>query len=181
MKRKYLTYLLLLVMLSSCAVEKYELDPSRREPVGFIVASVWNSTNMVNEDIKNLKEDQNCQSSFQILKNEYAFMITHCEDTVVVAVSKLDIPSNLEYVRIIVNDTTDKSTLSVFPGTAILLHGWMIWFNKNNNMCHMTTTRPVNVSVYILGDPMTDNSNKTMEEYQKESYMDSLLNIINMK
>lgn len=168
-------------IFSSCFASRFDLDQHRVEPKKFIVASAWNSAEDVGDIIKYLDEDKDCKTEYRINKNEYVFIVTHCEDTVEVSISKLNIPSDLEYVRILVNDNTSESTLSVFPETDIVLHGKSIIANKNNYLCNMTTSRPADVSVYILGDPMTDNLNKTMEEYQREYYMDSLWRIINMK
>lgn len=70
-----------------------------------------------------------------------------------------------------INMSTDGSQLNVINDCAWCLHGK--WFCRGSRpmteLCHISSTTPVHVAVFILVDVMKDNEQKSIYEILKQN------------
>ena len=178
--KKFIVSLLVLPIALSCSSRRFDLDPHRVEP-SFNLAAIWfdglddyYSRTVLNQ-VRDLKEDSCCHSKYSKKKDYYSFNVYRMTDTVTIDISKLYIESNLDFVKILVDDASNSSYLEVYLEAGFAENGRMFGYSGiTNYMCNLQASRPVKVSVFLFLDFMDSNVNKTMYEYRRENFADSL-------
>lgn len=112
---------------------------------------------------KNAECDFLCNSS----KDMYNCTITTDVDTIKFGFSKAYIPTNADSVTIKINKVADTSRISIIPGCSWHKHHGGLLFVKGSHMneyCHIYSTTPVAVEVYIIVDYNKKNKNKDIHQ-----------------
>ena len=182
--KKFLIFLLVIIIALSCSSRRFDIDPHRVEP-SFKLAAIWVdglydiTDSKVHYQIWDLQEDSSCHSKYSEKNDCYSFSVLREPDTITIDISKLLISSNLSFVKILVSDAYDSSQFEIGRCYDFYSEGTRqsIWIRETNYLSNLQATRPIKVSVFLYdatGCNVNKNVNKTMSEYRKELYYDSL-------
>lgn len=148
---------------------------------------VWSERQFVNSPLNYyLGEDSpgntiDCRFKCWSDKARYHYVITSASDTIEISFSKAYIQTNTDSINIMINWSTDTSSIyahpncyrSIFMGKKCLIKDGP-W----DDYCSISSTRPVNVSVFDIVNPKKKNRNKTIYDLREEDKWNKLESLI---
>ncbi len=114
---------------------------------------------------KTIKCDVEC-----FLDNDmYQFFVVSKSDTVFFSISKYYIGTNVDSINIMLEWSTDSSSIYVLPDCGWVMHKKMfVRGTPLKDYCHITSTQPVHVAIFVLVDVMKDNDQQSIYEILKQ-------------
>lgn len=147
---------------------------------------VWNKDNYDSPPLKyyhgesQCKEVIDCDIECFFDDDLYHFRVIGDNDTIFFSLSKYYIGTNVDSVNIMINMSTNDSQVQVVHDCTWGLHGK--WFCRGSrpmtDLCHISSTIPVHVAVFVLVDVMKENKQRSVYEILEDKNIDRLDSII---
>ncbi len=121
-----------------------------------------------------------CSVEYSVKNESCFFTVTSKDDTIAFSVSEYYVGTNADSINIVICWASGKSSMNIIPDCSWAMHGR--WFTQGgrpmNELCTISSTKPVHVAAFVLVDWRRDNKMKTIYEYEKEVEMMRLDSII---
>jgi len=172
-------------LLQSCYshVAKASIKSQTSTPT---ISVVWNKDSYDSPPLKYFHGEAQCNEVIGcdiecFFDNDlYNFRVIGDNDTVSFSLSKYYIGTNVDSVNIMINMSTNGSQIHVVHDCTWGLHGK--WFCRGSrpmtDLCHISSTTPVHVAVFVLVDVMKENKQSSVYEILEEKNKDRLDSII---
>lgn len=151
------------------------LQPSHATRIDFPVKISWLKKNTQKNPLEyyggDVSSDETIKCNVEcFLDNEmYRFLVMGKSDTVSFSISKYYIGTNMDSINIMMNGAMDTSSIYVFPYCSWTMYKrWFVKSTPLKDYCHITSTRPVHVAIFILVDVMKDNGQQSIYEKLKQ-------------
>ena len=151
-----------------------------------ILSVVWDNKNYDAPPLKYLHGESQSQEIIDcniecVSQNDYYnFQVIGNNDTVFFSLSKYYIGTNVDSINVMINMSTNGSQIHVIHDCAWGLHGK--WFCRGSipmtELCHISSTTPVHVAVFVLVDVMKENKQRSVYEILEERKIDRIDSII---
>ena len=121
-----------------------------------------------------------CSVEYYVKNERCYFTVTSKDDTIAFSVSEYYVGTNADSINIMICWASGKSSINIIPNCGWAMHGRC--FTQGglpmNELCNISSTKPVHVAAFVLVDWRRDNKMKTIYEYEKEVEMMRLDSII---
>ena len=114
----------------------------------------------------------NCDVECHLDNDMYQFLVVSKTDTVSFSISKYYIGTNIDSINIVITESIDTSSIYVFPYCSWAMHErWFVKGTPLKDYCHIASTCPVHVAIFVLVDVMKDNHQQSIYEILKQDRM----------
>lgn len=138
---------------------------------------VWSSINYDSPPLKYYHGESipgktiDCKINYLLDNDLYKFCVISNNDTVFFSFSKYYIGTNVDSINVMMDMSTNDSQINVINDCSWCLHGR--WFCRGSRpmseLCHISSTTPVHVTVFVLVDVMKDNEQQSIYETLKQN------------
>ena len=183
-KHMCIIVVLLVIFMQSCVLGK--ITQSSEAPALPSVNAVWSGSRHSAPPLKYYlgetvsRETLDCNITYSIDGDLYVFQVTTDKDTATITISRYYVGTDVDSVNVMINPGIDTSSVSVIHNCSWILQGR--WFCRGSrpmsDFCHVSSTKPIHVAVFVLTDWQKHNVNKTIYEFLQEEQVRRLDAII---